>query len=725
MSNPKSTSAGPGRWSVRPAMKLRSSPRRLCTHLCSGFFALLTTSVAWAEGAAVDLLALREYGAQGPTVLLGEGQRNLSSIVGGFNTGFTQEDDGTLRAHGAEAELVLALPARTAYRGELELTPRRASALGVFVNGRRVARAALRGGRQSVRFRVPAAEREHADTYVTLAFHGRPRVAGRLFRGRRLLQKPKPEPVRARLHRLTLRPDGEAEAATTLTVHAMVPPGARLVARVTGNGSASVRATVRDQASASIAEVPAGAEPRGVEAPLTAFADEIVQFDLVTTGDARFVAAHVIASSGTAPAAAPASRPKNVILWFIDTLRADKLRCINPRTRVRTPNFDAFARTGVLFRRTLSQSSHSKPSAATVLTGHYPASHGARTHHDKVRRDVPLLSELFRQAGHETAGFASNGFIGKKHGFVRGWDTFQNLLLKGKPGKGPYLMAEVRKWFARRKRKQARKPFFLYVHSVDPHVPYNPPRSLLSMYWKGRYRGRVVPRRSGHQLDDARAGKFRVSAEDRRYVEALYDGEVTAADRYFGQMLDLLEGEGLAADTLVVVGADHGEELWEHGQPGHGHTLYNELIGVPLIFGQAGNGSPLVPGPRVVNGAVEMVDVAPTILDLAGLAVPERVQGRSLVPMMRAEEPVSPVAFSVHEDRIVAAQQGRFKYILYRGGAERVFDLDADPLEQKNLAGVRPHVRRHLRALLSTWLVRQGHHRKARDGLIGSPAASR
>ena len=687
--------------------------------LCLSPLAQPPRAFAAEDRVVYDLVKLEEHGLRGPIVRLGEGAASLPAVLGGFNTGFTQKESGALRAHGAEAELVLSLSPRTAYRGTLVLTPRGgARTLGVFVNGRRVARAALRGGRQEIAFEVPAAGADHADTYLTFAFHGRARAAGRLFRGRRFMQKPKPEPVRALVHSVVLTPTGEAEGAATLIVHALVPPGARLVARVQGGGTATVRAAIKDEPSVLVGSAPNGEGERSLEAPLTAQAGEVARFELVTTGAARFLDARILAPSGVADVSTLV-RPKNVVLWFIDTLRADKLRCYNPKTRVHTPNFDAFARGGTMFRRTLSQSSHSKPSAATVLTGHYPASHGARTHQDKLRRDVPMLSELFRQAGHETVGFASNGFIGPKHGFVRGWHTFRNLLLKGKPGKGPYLLAEVRGWLARRKAraKAAAKPFFLYVHSIDPHVPYTPPHQYLSMYWKERYRGRVVPRLTGHQLDDARAGKFRVGPTDKRYVEALYDGEVSAADHYFGQMMELLEREGLSKDTLVIVSADHGEELWEHGQPGHGHTLFNELIGVPLLFGPA----PLVPSARVVEGSVEMVDVAPTILALAGLAVPERAQGRSLVPMMRDEGPASPVSFSVHEGRIAAAQQGRFKYIVYRGGAERVFDLDADPLEQKDISKSRPHVRRHLRALLSTWLVREGHHRKARDGLIGFP----
>jgi arylsulfatase A-like enzyme len=662
-----------------------------------------------------DLLRLAPHGLEMPVTRLGEGHPSLAAIVGGFNTGFTLGDGGALEARGDEAEIVLPLAPKKKYVLKAEVTPHaRARSVTLFVNGRRAGRARLSAERQSIEIAVPpVVARKHGDTFLTFAFHGRARPRGRLFRGRRLTSKPTREPLRATFHRIEVRPTEQAEASRVLAVHALIPVQATFAGNVQGTGVASVRVAAGQSDPQEIAR--SDARTGSMSGDLGAFAGRIVRIELVTSGEATWQAARIEAPTAPPRAQSNAPKPRNVVLWFIDTLRADKLRCVNPETRVRTPNFDAFAHKGVLFRRALSQSSHSKPAAATLLTGRYPASHGARAHQDKLRRDAPTLAQIFRRAGFATAGFASNGFISKKHGFVRGWDRFQNLLLTKKGGKAPYLMSAVDRWLASHEASGNRKPFFLYVHSVDPHVPYNPPRDILSMYWKGPYRGRLVPRLTGFQLDDARAGKFRVGPIDRQYAEALYDGEVSVADRFFGRFLDALERRGLAKDTLIVVTADHGEEFWDHGQPGHGHTLYNELIGVPLLFG----GGPFVPQGRTVDASVEMVDVAPTLLDLAGIPAPDGAQGRSLVPHFYADAPASPVAFSVHEGRIAAAQQGRYKYILYRGGAERVFDLDADPREQTDLSPTEPHVRRHLRALLSTWLHRQGTWRKDRDGQLG------
>jgi arylsulfatase A-like enzyme len=116
-----------------------------------------------------------------------------------------------------------------------------------------------------------------------------------------------------------------------------------------------------------------------------------------------------------------------------------------------------------------------------------------------------------------------------------------------------------------------------------------------------------------------------------------------------------------------------------------------------------------------------MVDLAPTLLELAGAPIPAEVQGRSLVPWLEVDPPVGAPAFSVHEGRIASAQAGRWKYIVYRGGAERVFDLQVDPGEQRDLAPAQPVVRRYLRGLLAQWLARQATWHKSRDGILGQP----
>jgi arylsulfatase A-like enzyme len=673
---------------------------------------LLACGVARAHAASetvLDLLKLAVLGDPAGGWAFGAGRGSAGPALGGFNTGFRVREDGALVAHAPEAEILVHLPAGgAAWRLTADVVSRRKGPCTLFANGRRVGRALLGTSRRTLDFEIPSGALRAGDNHLTFAFHGG-RVRGRLLRRRLLRQKPMSEPVRATFERIELRPT-RAPAEEAVSVYAEIPAGAVLVGRGAGQGRIAARvqvdgSEVREVVSHAVASEVA------VRAPLEAFAGRVARITLASTGSAAWKEARF-----EAPARAPveaAFRPRNVILWIVDALRADKLGCYNPASRVRTPNFDAFARQGVLFRKAVAQSSHSKPASASLLTGHYPASHGASRHKDRLRTDVPLLSELFQKGGYATAGFAANGFIGKPHGFVRGFDAFRNLLREGKPAKTPYLFHDVRRWLSQKRSK----PFFLYVHTVDPHVPYNPPRHFLALYWRGRYRGPLIPRRSGHQLDDARAGRFRVGPTDRRFAEALYDGEVTVADYYFGKLLDLLDELGLAKDTLVVVSADHGEEFWEHGQPGHGHSLYNELVRVPFLLGPA---PPPLAG-RTVEGDVEMVDLAPTVLDLAGLPIPAEIQGHSLVPAIRAEPLLSAPAFAVHEGRIASAQAGRWKYVVYRGGAERVFDLSRDPGEHRDLSEKAPIVRRWLRGLLAEWLHRQGTWRKTRDGILGRP----
>jgi choline-sulfatase len=667
---------------------------------------------SWAPPLQVvyDLLKLVPWGESSEGYRLGEGQDSLGPILGGFNTGFEVGEDGSLWASGSEAELVVTLDSGRDHRLEAEVSALRPGRLSLFANGRALGRRALASGRQTVAFEIPADALREGDTFLTFHLKGGARVRGRLFRKRRLLKRPVPEPRRLTFHRVEIRPVRRADERVA-AVHVQIPQGGRLVARVAGEGRVAVRLEVEGERVREILAREVAGEA-DLNAAMEAWAGKVARLSLVSSGSAAWKEARLLAPS--APRSAPVQGPRrNVILWVVDALRADKLRCDNPKSRVRTPNFDSFARRGVLFRKAISQSSHSKPATASILTGHYPASHGASRHEDRLRTDIPLLSEIFQRAGFVTGAFAGNGFVGKPHGFVRGWHTFRNLLREGKPAKTPYLFRHIETWL----RSQKDHPFFLYVHTVDPHVPYNPPKHVLSLYWQGPYRGRIVPRRSGHQLDDARAGKFHVGAVDCKYVEALYDGEVTVADFYFGKLLDLLEKLGLAGSTLIAVTADHGEEMWDHGNPGHGHTLYNELTRVPLLLGPA----PITPAGRVVEADVEMVDLAPTLLELGGVPSPGDMQGQSLVPWLKADPPVGAPAFSVHEGRIASAQVGRWKYIVYRGGAQRVFDLHVDPGEQRDLSKAQPVVRRYLRGLLAQWLARQGTWRKSRDGILGQP----
>lgn len=339
---------------------------------------------------------------------------------------------------------------------------------------------------------------------------------------------------------------------------------------------------------------------------------------------------------GAAPAApgpgAPGGRP-NVVVYVIDTLRADHLGCYG-YGRPTSPRIDAFARSALVFDDAVAQSSWTLPSTASILTGRTPRRHGALAVGAALRRDVPTLADAFRQAGYQTAGFVTNYLASAEFGLARGFAHFR--LYREEPARRPgvYLPASalrrrVRRWLAR---AGAAEPFFLYVHATDPHWPYLPPPRHAR-----RFRPRAMSDADQRRLVDESRDYFFGNAHHRErptsmppervaVLRDLYDGEVHAADEAFGGLLDDLAVLGLLENTVVVLTADHGEEFLDHAGLGHGQTLHAEVLRVPLLVRV-----PHVRGGGRIARPVQHVDIAPTVLALAGAAIPDGIEGQSLL----------------------------------------------------------------------------------------------
>jgi hypothetical protein len=189
---------------------------------------------------------------------------------------------------------------------------------------------------------------------------------------------------------------------------------------------------------------------------------------------------------------------------------------------------------------------------------------------------------------------------------------------------------------------------------------------------------------------------MRLGERDRAFLHALYDGAVEYTDFAFGELMKALDAMGLAKDTLVVITADHGEEFWEHGSVGHAHTVYDELVRVPLVMGtwHAARDNEDSPGGKVIDATVSTVDI------VSALRAAYKLDGDS----PRTVDTTRP-AFSIVLDRAVSATWGQCKYILWRGGDEELFRLGSDPTESRNLARLEPGVAHALRARLARWLA--------------------
>jgi arylsulfatase A-like enzyme len=378
--------------------------------------------------------------------------------------------------------------------------------------------------------------------------------------------------------------------------------------------------------------------------------------------------------------------PHGILLVSIDTLRADHLGCYG-YARQTSPFLDELSGRGALFEQAIAASPWTLPSHASLLSGLSPSTHRAVEGSEAIAPSVALAAELFGEAGYRTGGFVASWFVSRRYGFDRGFQRFEDF---GQTGGGNVkekivarrVVDEATAWL----RENGQRPFFLFVHLYDPHWNFDPPPEHAALFDTG-YRGpREKYRKYHYYLDNP------LPADLLAHEIALYDGEIHYADAELRRLHGVLDQLGLAESVLTLVTADHGEEFFERGSWGHAHTLYDELMRVPLIV--AGPG--VRPGARL-GGQVRHVDVLPTLLEAAGLPVPERLHGRSFWARLQAG--VDPVgdqrpAFlesSRFETNLIGVRRGGWKIVGdLNDGGRLLFDLREDPGEEADLATERP-----------------------------------
>ncbi len=398
----------------------------------------------------------------------------------------------------------------------------------------------------------------------------------------------------------------------------------------------------------------------------------------------------------------------NVILITIDTLRADHLGCYGYE-RPTSPFIDSLADEGTRFADASAPAAWTKPSTGTILTGLYPSRHGALYHGSSLQ--VPegerTLAEAFSERGYATAGFVSNPNVKKIFAFDRGFEEFFDS-----PVEDTITLAAIREsmfggivmmlsrhqfnwkyendiqsvnqhvlaWLE----SNQNQPFFLYVHYIDPHIPYTPPVE---------YEREFSRDYEGFPLFNERK---RLVGMDR------YDGEIRYTDDGIRTLAEKLDELGIRGKTNIVITSDHGEEFFEHEVLGHGFSLYQPVIHVPLIA----NGPSVVPG-RVVEAPVQIVDLAATVLDLVDGDVPKFGDGSSFAKAITDESwmPENQLYLENEfgqdssDDRsfvINAVRDGEWKFILTernlyrppgnpRYGPHELYNLENDPGELRNL----------------------------------------
>jgi arylsulfatase A-like enzyme len=309
-------------------------------------------------------------------------------------------------------------------------------------------------------------------------------------------------------------------------------------------------------------------------------------------------------------AAGDEPRPANLLLVVIDTLRADRLSCYG-HERATTPCIDGLARRGLRFERAWCTAPWTLPSTVSLLTGLQPEVHRASQFFASISPDARLIAQQLAARGYDTAAVVGNYFVQPVFGFERGFDEYDVGCTVDRGGINSDRVSDrALQWLA----QPREQPFFLYLHYFDPHYNYHEHDGFR---FGGEDTDRVFSGADVHQL---RAHLPDFDDADRRRLDELYDSEVAFTDHHLGRVLARLDELGIAGETFVVVTADHGESLGEHGWIGHTIQLYEESVRIPLI----------VAGPGIAPGGVSD---APVQLDDVAVPLLSWLDGRGDVPL--------------------------------------------------------------------------------------------
>lgn len=385
-------------------------------------------------------------------------------------------------------------------------------------------------------------------------------------------------------------------------------------------------------------------------------------------------------------------RIKHVILITVDTLRADALSCYGQQ-RISTPHMDRLAENGILFQEAISTAPWTLPSLASIMTGHPPQVHVTIKPGSRLPDTLRTLAEHMRDAGYLTAALGSNpwlepsnmsrGFLGhsfypKRIGYSYGSRLLETLF-SNRVGtiSTASLTQSVITWVE----SNYERDFFLWIHYLDPHGPYQPPANYLP--------AQETPSAVGTSAPIVRAS-----------ARALYDAEVRYVDDSIGMFFEALEDLSLYDESLIILTSDHGEEFGEHGGSSHGSTLYHEVVRVPLLIKL-----PFASSRRKVTNAVSTQRIMPTILDLCGVSLEgDYLPARSLGPLWDSdsdsseEEPIVSTGViyrgnpwsEVYDERVSVVFDG-LEYILSLAtNEEELYDLTRDPTEKISLVGSLP-----------------------------------
>ncbi|MBI5186303.1 MAG: sulfatase [Nitrospinae bacterium] len=320
----------------------------------------------------------------------------------------------------------------------------------------------------------------------------------------------------------------------------------------------------------------------------------------------------------------------NVILITVDTLRPDHLSCYGYPRRT-SPNIDKIASQGILFENVVAQSSWTLPSVASILTSRFPGELRMVNSFSKFRDESLRIATILQEREFYTAAFISGGLISASRGFDKGFNTFTDIV-----GRAEVINSHVFKWLNQKRDK----PFFLWVHYFDVHSDYDAPPPFDKRFDETFSDLKIG--RTDYLLNVIKNGLKLPPAEISK-IKLLYDREILYTDHHIGKLLERLRKKQVLDNSILIIGADHGEEFMEHSKMGHSFTLYDEVVKVPLIIRYPAKLSKS----KKISQQVQNLDILPTILDLISVDfIDFQFRGRSLLPLIEGKLEMDQFAFS-------------------------------------------------------------------------------
>lgn len=419
----------------------------------------------------------------------------------------------------------------------------------------------------------------------------------------------------------------------------------------------------------------------------------------------------------------------NVLLIVIDSLRADFVGCcrVPPDANSDTPVLDQFASEGINFINCFSQGISSAPSMTSLLTSTWPLDYGGHWYLDDSRLTI---AEILKAEGYTTAAIHSNPNISRLRNFHKGFDLYEENLVPWDVGSigdrlparyqrrinrffrilrlQPYLPADALNRKLMRWLKRADRPFFLWTQYMDVHGPYLTHKGFP---YYDKFRAEMMWRKAVVNSPEL------VTPEERERHLAGYRSEIGYTDAEIGKLLGWLGEAGILEDTMVIITADHGDEMGEHGYYGHKNNPYDVLTHVPLAIKFPAGAHSALRDPQTITETVRLIDLVPTILDTMGIDperyAPGQMAGLSLLPLIRGETQGPLFEYVISENMVkntecirVAFRNGQWKYIV-DGVNDRVelYNLPADPAELHNCADQYPDVVAHFESLVNEHLA--------------------